>query len=208
MSQALGEVRLRPALRAWWSPRLDRIADWVAQTEGERRAVRAPVGIATEAEGAIELLRPSGAFRLTGRADRIERYNDGTLSILDYKTGAPPTQKDVNAGLAPQLLLEAAMLAERGFGAALTGVTSELIYWQLSGGLDAGKATPLFKNSSAEIPGAVLDAKDRLCDLIDAFDQPTRAYLSRPNPGLAPRFSDYEQLARVAEWSALGDSDE
>jgi ATP-dependent helicase/nuclease subunit B len=55
---------------------------------------------------------------------------------------------------------------------------------------------------------AVQDAKDRLCDLIDAFDKPSRAYLSRPHPGLAPRFSDYEQLARVAEWSAAGDSDE
>jgi ATP-dependent helicase/nuclease subunit B len=54
----------------------------------------------------------------------------------------------------------------------------------------------------------VLDAKDRLCDLIDAFDRPSRAYLSRPHPGLAPRFSDYEQLARVAEWSAAGDGDE
>ena len=68
--------------------------------------------------------------------------------------------------------------------------------------------TPLFKKSPADIPNAVQDAKDRLCDLIDAFDIESRAYLSRPHPGLAPRFSDYEQLARVAEWSAAGDHDE
>ena len=208
MAQALGEAGLRQALRAWWSPRLDRIADWVAQTETERRAVRAPVTIATEVAGAIELLRPGGKFRLTGRADRIERYADGTLSILDYKTGSPPTQKEVDAGLAPQLLLEAAMAADRGFGADLAGETGELIYWHLSGGLDPGRTMPLFKKNAAGIPDAVLDAKDRLCDLIDAFDQPDRAYLSRPHPGLAPRFSDYEQLARVAEWSAAGDGDE
>ena len=208
MAQALAEAGLRQALRAWWSPRLDRIADWVAQTETERRAARSPVAIATEVAGAIELLRPGGNFRLTGRADRIERYADGTLSILDYKTGSPPTQKEVDAGLAPQLLLEAAMAADRGFGADLAGETGELIYWHLSGGLDPGRAMPLFKKNAADIPDAVLDAKDRLCDLIDAFDQPDRAYLSRPHPGLAPRFSDYEQLARVAEWSAAGDGDE
>jgi ATP-dependent helicase/nuclease subunit B len=67
---------------------------------------------------------------------------------------------------------------------------------------------PLFKKRAAEIPSAVRDAKERLGDLIDAFDLPARAYLSRPHPGLAPRFSDYEQLARVAEWSAVGDGDE
>jgi ATP-dependent helicase/nuclease subunit B len=158
--------------------------------------------------GAIDLLRPGGKFRLTGRADRIERYADGTLSILDYKTGSPPTQKEVDAGLAPQLLLEAAMAADRGFGPDLAGDTGELIYWHLSGGLDPGRAMPLFKKNASDIPSAVLDARDRLSDLIDAFDQPDRAYLSRPHPDLAPRFSDYEQLARVAEWSAAGDADE
>ncbi len=173
-----------------------------------RRALRQPVAIAAEAKGAIDLLRPGGVFRLTGRADRIEQYGDGTLSILDYKTGAPPTQKDVDAGLAPQLLLEAAMAAQGGFGAELAGQTAELLYWHLSGGIDPGRAMPLFKKNPGDIPAAVLDARDRLCELIDAFDQPGRAYLSRPNPGLAPRFSDYGQLARVAEWSAAGDGDE
>jgi len=208
MAQALADAGLRQALRAWWSPRLDRIAEWVTQTEAERRAVRAPVAIATEASGAIELARPGGPFHLVGRADRIERYADGTLSILDYKTGSPPSQKDVDAGLAPQLLLEAAMAAGCGFGADLEGVAGELIYWHLSGGLDAGKATPLFKKKGASILAAVLDAKDRLSDLIDTFDRPAQPYLSHPHPALAPRFSDYQQLARVAEWSAAGDADE
>jgi ATP-dependent helicase/nuclease subunit B len=209
MAQALGDAGLRQALIAWWSPRLERIADWVAREETTRRFIRLPTTIATEAKGAIELDRPGGRFRLTGRADRIERYGDGTLAILDYKTGLPPTQKAVDEGLAPQLLLEAAMAAEAGFGPHLLGATTELIYWQLSGGLDPGESKPLFaKKRAVEISDAVLNAKDRLCDLIDAFDQPDRAYLSRPHPGQAPRFSDYEQLARAAEWSAAGDGDE
>jgi ATP-dependent helicase/nuclease subunit B len=208
MARALAEAQLRQALQAWWTPRLERIADWVVETEAGRRALRQPVAIAPEAKGAIDLLRPGGVFRLTGRADRIEQYSDGTLSILDYKTGAPPTQKDVDAGLAPQLLLEAAMAVQGGFGAELAGQTAELLYWHLSGGIDPGRAMPLFKKNPGDIQAAVLDARERLCELIDSFDQPGRAYLSRPNPGLAPRFSDYGQLARVAEWSAAGDGDE
>jgi ATP-dependent helicase/nuclease subunit B len=104
-------------------------------------------------------------------------------------------------------LLEAAMAAQGGFGPDLLGVTSALVYWRLSGGLDAGKAMPLFKSDTIAITDAAQDAQGRLCDLIDAFDLPSRAYLSRPHPGLAPRFSDYEQLARVAEWSSAGDPD-
>ena len=208
MAQALGAAGLRQALVAWWSPRLERIADWVADTEAARRAARAPVAIATEAQGAIELSRPGGRFRLTGRADRIERYDDASLAILDYKTGTPPSQKDVEAGLAPQLLLEAAIALDGGFGPDLRGTTATLLYWRLSGGLDAGDSVPLYRKNPGAIPDAVIDARDHLCALIDAFDQPERAYLSRPHPGLAPRFSDYEQLARVAEWSAAGEDDD
>ena len=208
MAQALGAAGLRQALVAWWSPRLERIADWVAQTEAERRAARPPVAIATEVQGAIDLPRPGGRFRLTGRADRIERYDDASLAILDYKTGIPPSQKDVEAGLAPQLLLEAAMALDGGFGPDLSGTTTTLLYWRLSGGLDPGESVPLYRKNSGAIADAVIDARDHLCALVDAFDQPDRAYLSRPHPGLAPRFSDYEQLARVAEWSAAGADDD
>ncbi len=206
---ALADAGLRQALQAWWSPRLERITGWVMHTETGRRALRQPVAIVTEATGAIDLQRPGGSFRLIGRADRIERHGDGGLSILDYKTGTPPSQKDVDLGLAPQLLLEAVMAAEGGFGTDCAGSTGELIYWHLSGGFEPGKATPLFnKKNGSDISQAVTAARDNLCRLIDEFDSPDRAYLARPHPGLAPRFSDYEQLARVAEWSATGDADE
>ena len=33
MARALAEAGLRAALAAWWAPRLDRIADWVADAE-------------------------------------------------------------------------------------------------------------------------------------------------------------------------------
>src|SRR6185437_6591044 len=178
---------------------------WVAKVEAERRGVHPPVALVTEASGMLELARPGGLFRLSGRADRIERRCTGGLAILDYKTGTPPTQKEVDAGLAPQLLLEAAMAEAGAFGAALVGTPAELTYWHLTGGFHPGESRPLFKGKAEEIAGATVRAREALCALIDAYDAAERCYLSRPYPGWAPRFSDYAQLARVAEWSAAGD---
>lgn len=204
MMRALSEAGLREALAAWWAPRLDRIAEWVAGIEAQRRSEHPPVAIAVEASGRFELPRPGGLFVLTGRADRIEQRSDEGLSILDYKTGTPPSQKEVDAGLAPQLLLEAAMLQDGAFG-RLAGTVEELVYWHLTGGFHAGEIRALFKGDTSAIGTAVAKARQALCALIDAFDSPDRCYLSQPEPGAAPRFSDYAQLARVAEWAAARD---
>jgi len=202
MDRALQEKRLRPALAEWWGPRLRRIAAWVAAWETERRANQPPAAIVAESRGIWELDGPGGRFTLRGRADRIERRADGRLAIFDYKTGTPPSQKAVDAGLAPQLPLEAAMAAAGAFGPEVAGESAELIYWHLTGGFEAGKATTLFKGDAAKVAEASDTARGKLRDLIAAFDDPARAYLSQPHPGRAPRFSDYAQLARVAEWNA------
>ena len=204
MDRALREAGLREALAAWWTPRLQRIAEWVAQTEAIRRAMHAPSLVKTEVSGTWELARPGGLFRLAGRADRIERHAGG-LAILDYKTGTPPSQKEVDAGLAPQLLLEAAMATAGAFGAELALPSRELAYWHLTGGYHAGEVRALFKSDAAAIADATRDAHAKLAALIDAYDAADRCYLSQPQPAHAPRFSDYAQLARVAEWAAGDD---
>ena len=98
MDEALDEVGMRPALAAWWRPRLRRIAAWVAETEAQRRAEHRLALIRSEQEGKWRFAAPAGDFTLTGRADRIERMVDGGIAILDYKTGAPPSQKAVEMG--------------------------------------------------------------------------------------------------------------
>ena len=47
---------------------------------------------------------------------------------------------------------------------------------------------------------AAAEAAEQLCARVEAFDDPARAYLAQPHPGLRPRFPEYAQLARVAEW--------
>lgn len=204
MYLALDEARLRPALREWWAPRLKRIADWAAETEHDRRNTYRPESIGAEVKGRWELSVPGG-FVLTGRADRVEKRADGSLALIDYKTGAPPSEKAVTSGAAPQLPLEAAMVATGAFP-GWHGPVAELTYWQVSGGFAPGKESTLLKSEAAAIAALATEARDRLWDRIVEFDDPDRAYLAQPHPGLLPRFPEYGQLARVAEW-ALGDGE-
>jgi ATP-dependent helicase/nuclease subunit B len=203
MDAALGAAGLRPALYAWWRPRLRRIADWVADTEAARRAAAPPAALAAEIEGVWRIPSPAGMFVLTARADRIERRADGSIAVLDYKTGILPTQKQIDAGLAPQLLLEGAMAEREAFGAALAGPVTELVYWKLSGGFAAGEEMRIARGDGGLVSQLTEEACASLAALVAAFDDPARPYLSCPDPTAAPRFSDYAQLARVAEWRAL-----
>ncbi len=104
----------RPEARALWWPRFQRIAGWFADWELARRGDIDR--IAAEIRGEIGIpLDNARTFILSARADRIEQRHDGSFAILDYKTGQPPTGKQVRMGLSPQLTLEAAILREGGF---------------------------------------------------------------------------------------------
>ncbi len=62
-----------------------------------------------EQEGGIDI----AGVRLTGKFDRIDAMGDGTIGIVDYKTGQPPSTKAVRAGYSLQLGL-LGLIAERG----------------------------------------------------------------------------------------------
>ncbi len=196
--EALAELLERPIVRAFWWPRFIRIAEWFLETEAERRA--AILGSWTECHGDWQLAGPAGPFRLRGRADRIDRLATGEAAIIDYKTGGVPTAKAVMGGRAPQLPLEAAMIAAGAFPAIPQGPVASLAYWRLSGGAPAGEITEVAK-ARDQVEALVADARDGLMELIARFDDPDTPYLAQPRPEWAPRFTDYAHLARVSEWS-------
>ena len=199
--RALGDDLSRPEIAAFWWPRFERLAGWLAQCERERAGEVARV--APEVEGRLDIAVAGGPFTLVARADRIETRRDGGLAVIDYKTGAPPTPKQVAAGFSPQLPLEGAM-AERGaFAGIPAGPIEALDYWRLSGGREPGKVSP-----AGDDPKALADdALDGLKALITKFDLPDTPYEARPRPAYAPPYSDYEHLERVREWAAVGDDD-
>ncbi len=184
----------RPAVWAFWWPRFERLTDWVVAQEAARRADVRESHV--EAEGTLTV----GEFTLTAKADRIDLLHDGSLAILDYKTGAPPSQKEVAAGYAPQLPLEACIAQAGGFARIPARPVSKLLYWHLSGNAEGGAE----KTAGADPGMLATEALDGLRGLIAAFNRPETPYEARPHPGKAPRYSDYLHLARVKEWSAGG----
>ena len=143
-------------------------------------------------------------------ADRIERHRDGSYAILDYKTGQPPTGKQVRMGLSPQLTLEAAILREGGFADIDAGASvGELAYVRLSGNNppDEHKAVELKirQNDTPQLPDDAADyARAQLEALIRRFENPDEPYRSLVLSMWTARYGDYDNLARVKEWSAAG----
>lgn len=203
LRQALTEADLPPHLVHWWWPRLARIASWVAATEAARCQGGARRALAIEQPGEWMLAGPGGAFALSGRADRIERLENGGLAILDYKTGRVPVAQEVARGRAPQLPLLAAMAEAGAFGPEFAVPASELTYWRVGGGAEPGEVGGL--GTPEQVRELIAGAVGGLQRLITAFDDPDRPYLAQPHPGNLPVFSEYADLARLAEWATGGE---
>jgi ATP-dependent helicase/nuclease subunit B len=193
--EAFAAMLTRPGIAAFWWPRFERVAGWFLAEEARRRSYARP--LKSEVRGELTLPGPAGPFVLTAHADRIDRLADGRLAIVDYKTGAPPSEAEVKRGYAPQLPLEAAIARAGGFEGIPAAPVGELAHWRLGGGRQPGEARA-FKADPGELAD---EALARLRAMIEAFDDPATPYLARPLPALAPRFADYEHLARIKEWA-------
>jgi ATP-dependent helicase/nuclease subunit B len=182
-------------------PRIERGLDAFLAFDAERRAGAERIFV--EQGGRLEFPLADGSiFTLTARADRIEVLRAGGAALIDYKSGSPPGTNEVQVGFAPQLTLEAAMLARGGFP-GLVGVEAvSALYFKL-GGARGGEVRKLeFKGAGfAEVVERHFAG---LKNLLDQFADPSTPYLSRPYPKFAKRAGDYDHLARVKEWSATG----
>jgi ATP-dependent helicase/nuclease subunit B len=123
-----------PQVRALWWPRFEAVARWFVAEHGARRGRLE--ALMAEHKGGIEIEAGGGRFRLEARADRIEVGRDGSLAILDYKTGNVPDKREVRSGARPQLLVEALIAAGGGFPGVPAAVPAEILYWGLKGGGD------------------------------------------------------------------------
>jgi len=194
--RAFGPMMARPEVWAFWWPRFRKAAAWFVEAERERRRTAATV--ATEAKGEMTVDGPAGPFVLVAKADRIDRFGDGPLAIVDYKTGTTPSAKEIRAGVSPQLPLEAAMARVGAFPGVPAGEVGELAYWVLSGAATPGQAKAV-SDDVGELADAALAG---LKALVAEFDREETPYRAVPRPGFAPRYSDYVHLARVQEWAA------
>jgi ATP-dependent helicase/nuclease subunit B len=198
-----------PEIYAEWWPRFERMAAAFVVWEEARRAGIAQVH--AERSGALPIALPDGsAFTLRARADRIEARRDGTFAIIDFKTGAPPGIKEVFAGFSPQLTLEAAMLMQGAFkGLPASTETPNLVYVHTSGGrtpLKPREIKPL-PGDNRSVAGIVEEHRAKLTELVGRYVSGEAGYRSQPYAKYAKRFSDYDHLARVKEWSLASAED-
>jgi ATP-dependent helicase/nuclease subunit B len=185
--KAFAAYKDHPEVWAFWWPRFERIAAWFVDNERTRRASNIKP-LQAEAQGQMQL----GAFTLKGRADRIDRMPDDTVSIADYKTGSIPTNKEIAAGYEPQLPLLSLIASKGGFKSIGGTTVSELAYWKLGNDPEI----KLLK----EIEGLTEQARAGLERLIIKFADPATPWQAVPKPDRQPRYDDYAHLARLQEW--------
>lgn len=182
---------------AW--PRIVEGLDHALAFEHERRSLGSRIFM--EIGGAWTFpLRDGSHFTLTAKADRIEVDPAGEAHVFDYKTGTPPTHKQVEAGFSPQLTLEAAMIEAGAFKPVGVRRVASAAYVSLKNG---GKTQSV---KAASFSGLVASHREQLVELLSQFREAATPYPSRPFVALTAYKGDYDHLARVQEWSRGGES--
>ena len=198
--EKLAEFAEDPEFLAFRWPRLLQGLDAFLAFEAQRRPLLETMAV--EAGGRLTIPLADGSeFALTAKADRIEMLKDGSAAIVDYKSGRPPSDKEVRAGWSPQLTLEAAMLERGAFRGVAAREATDAFYVPVGGG-DA-KARGLDAKDKP-FPELVAEHFDELVQMLNDFRNPKQGYPARPFPQFALRYNDYDHLARTREWSASG----
>ncbi len=153
-------------------------------------------------------LKLTEPFTITGQADRVDEMVDGTLELLDFKTGSAPAAASMKAFEAPQLLVEALMARNGGMKDVPPAIASALTYIKIGLGPDAFKPSAFVTAEGMTINEAADEIGRRLQGHIELFLMRETPLHARLLPPKAQRFAgSYDHLARLAEWS-LADGEE
>lgn len=200
----LAALRADPALdalaRAFWLPRIEPSLRWAAERVWAARDERWPV--ANEVSGKLLV----DGITLHGTADRVDQTADGTLAIVDYKTGGAPSAKSAGEGINSQLGLLGLLAEQAGLGDLVPEPVDAFEYWELKRdrkkGVDgAVKAIKGQKPKPATAAAVVERAREALAELTTRFLLGQEPFV----PGdSARRYADFDQLMRRDEWFGRG----
>ncbi|MGJ3649595.1 double-strand break repair protein AddB [Sphingomonas sp. GlSt437] len=199
----LAAQQVHPLLRALWQPRLIEAIDWIARQVAEDVAAGRAI-IAAEGKGRLQL----GEITLSGTFDRLDRLADGTLAIVDYKTGTPPSAAAVRDGYSLQLGL-LGLMAERGAFAAAQGRVTGFEYWSLAkkNGAFGYRTSPVSADGSdgrVPVDDFVALAADQFTGAVATWLTGDEPFTAKLVPRYAP-YADYDQLMRLDEWYGRGE---
>ena len=181
-----------PVARAEWRSRMQRVALPFAEATLSKDST--PVVLEKKAA-----LRLDGMdFTLTGKPDRIDLLPDGTLHVIDYKTGEPPSKADMNQH-SKQLHLAAVMALEGVFADLGPRVTSRISYQAMKPGL---KTTEVDLGEEA-----VHETLAGLRALITAYQARETGFTAQRAATDKPGPSDFDHLARMGEWTIASEAE-
>lgn len=194
----LREEQVHPLFWGLWRPRilaaLERFEQWIDEAAKEGREV-----LVTEVWGDMT----EDGVEVFGRPDRIDRLADGSLAIVDYKTGKPPSAEQVAKGYALQLGV-LGMIANAGGFEGINGNAKGFEYW--STGKDDGEfgytdvPMKVGNKRSGLLPDEFLPRHaERLSEAIEKYINGTAPFTAKENPDY-PGYTDYDQLMRLSEW--------
>jgi ATP-dependent helicase/nuclease subunit B len=191
----LADTAAHPLVRALWQPRLLEAIDWIARQVAANRAEgRRP--LRAEAKGKCRI----GEVILYGEADRIDRLADGSLAIVDYKTGTPPGPKAVAEGYSMQLGL-LGLIAEQGGFEEIEGAAAGFEYWSLA--KKAGKlgyvTSPVGGRTGFDPADFTARAERNLVAAAETWLTGSAPFTAKLHPEYAP-YGEYDQLMRLDEW--------
>ncbi len=196
----VGEKNLRPWMHdpfvgVVWIRRLKKILHWFESYDASLRPTIKRSHL--ETDGRYDFAIGHRDYTLTAQADRIDEFKDGTVSIIDYKSGQIPTLTDMKNGLSPQLPLEAAILAQGGYPGIGAQALTSLQFWRLNGNGSGGEV----KKFDVGLDEISEDALSGLQKLIERFSDRNQVYISEPHGAAKIKNKDYRHLSRSAEWS-------
>lgn len=206
-AQEIEDFAEDPAEWSFWWPRFEKIVDWFVQNEANWRETARPLLL--EMKGAADITTEKTTLTLSGIADRIDLMHDGSISIIDYKTGGGFSASKMQSGETPQLLLEAIIIEKGGFPDPSLKIkpVSHIAYWSMTGGTQSGNITALPNKKYPDLQSIIAHTHDGLTNMMDTFSNPDTPYICLPRSSIMPRFNDYKHLARIEEWAALEDDD-
>lgn len=201
--EELAAMQAHPITARLWWPRLARALEWIDAQIAEDRGAGRDV-LASEIKGEMTL----SGVKVHGRADRIDRQADGSLVVVDYKTGRPPSAKQVKDGFALQLGTLGLIAAANGFK-DVAGTPTGFEYWSLAKRPKSGDAfgyveEPLIEAGKRNgVPRAeMLSETERyLREAIARWITGDDPFTARLNPDIGG-YNDFDQLMRLDEWQA------
>lgn len=176
-NQELDALELPKMTRLQWQKRAASIARWLV----------ANINFSNQKWLEVEGSCSFSGICLTSRADMIEQLDDA-VAVVDFKTGAAPSQSQVNKGLKPQLAIEALILKHGGFP-MIVGCDQPLKgrYYEIKGRRLAGDTKEIDLHLERANRGLMELISKFYRDGTDFFATPDDSYHSEAISGLIRR---------------------